>query len=509
MAASKIQPSVPTDRRALLFFHQLIDSSRAFAATNMSTPEALAEAKNKDVYTDKPGEGFSTIALHHGHKLDSDNRARAVPIYQSTSFCFKDQEHGKDLFCLAKLGPIYTRIMNPTTHAFEYKVGKLEGAPCSAHGDFDVSATLPNSLAVSSGQAAQMHALLTFMQAGDEFLSATELYGGTYSQLKHSFTQIGITAKFFDVTKPEEIKPLVTDKTKCIYVETISNPSYNVPDFDEIAKIAKELKLPLVVDNTFGMCGYVCQPIKHGADIVVESATKWIGGHGTSIGGVIVDGSSFNWKVTKADGSLKFPLIAGPQPHYHDGVFVDHPIFGVQATNTIFIVLARFKTLRDMGGALAPMNSFQLIQGLETLALRGKAHCDNANALAEWLSKHDKVKSVSHPSLPGHPSHSKAKAAFRAGCFGAVLTFEIKASAFTDELTKGKKFMDSTKLCSNLANVGDARTLIIHPASTTHEQMSPEEQKAAGVEPSMVRVSVGFESIADIIADFEQALAQC
>jgi O-acetylhomoserine/O-acetylserine sulfhydrylase len=476
----------------------------------MPTPEELAAATAQAAcYNDAPGEGFSTVALHHGHKLDADNRARAPPIFQTTSFCFKDSEHGKDLFALAKLGPIYTRIMNPTTHVFEYKCAKLEGAPCKAHGDFDNAATLPNALAVSSGQAAQMHALMTFMQAGDNFIAANELYGGTYSQLKHSFAQIGITAKFFDVTKPEAIKGLADENTKCIYVETISNPSYNIPDFDGIKAIATELKVPLVCDNTFGMCGYVCRPLGFGADIVVESATKWIGGHGTSIGGVIVDGSSFDWKVQKADGSLKFPLIAGPQPHYHDAVFVDHPIFGVGATNTIFILLARVKTLRDMGGAPSPMNSFQLIQGLETLALRGAAHCENANRLAAYLASHPKIKAVSHPSLASHPSHEKANKYFRKGTFGSVLTFEIKGSSAADELAKGKQFMDSTKLCSMLANVGDARTLIIHPASTTHEQMSPDEQKAAGVQPSMVRVSVGFEEYADIEADFEQALKSC
>ena len=416
-------------------------------------------------------------------------------------------EHGKQLFALAELGPIYTRICNPTTHVLEYKIAELEGAPCKAHGNYDNAATLPNSLAVASGQSAQMHALLTFMQAGDNFIAASELYGGTISQLKHSFKAIGIEARFFDVTKPEEIAKLADKKTKCIYVETLANPSYNVPEFDKISEIAKSMKVPLVVDNTFGMGGYTCRPLKFGADIIVESATKWIGGHGTSIGGVITDGSSFDWRVKDEDGNLKFPLIADKQPSYHDAVFVDHPVFGVDATNTIFILLARVKTLRDMGGAISPFNAFQLIQGVETLALRGKAHSDNANALAKWLSEQSQVKSVSHPSLSSHPSHNRAKKYFRPGCFGAVLTFELKGKDATEELKFGKQFIDNVTMAAHLANVGDARTLVIHPASTTHEQLSPTEQAAAGVQPSMVRVSVGYEDIEDIKKDFAAALA--
>ena len=353
-----------------------------------------------------------------------------------------------------------------------------------------------------------MHALLTFMARGDNFVAASELYGGTLSQLKHSFKQLGIEARMFDVTKPEQIKALADENTKCIYVETLANPSYNVPDFDVIAKIAHDdLKVPLVVDNTFGMGGYTCRPLKFGADIVVESATKWIGGHGTSIGGVITDGSSFDWRVKKADGSLKFPLIADKQPSYHDAVFVDHPVFGVEATNTIFILLARVKTLRDMGGSISPMNTFQILNGLETLALRGKAHSNNANELAKWLSEHPAVKKVSHPSLPSHPSHNRAKKYFRKGCFGSVLTFELKGKSPEEELELGRKFIDNVEMAAHLANVGDARTLVIHPASTTHEQLSPQEQVAAGVQPSMIRVSVGYEEIEDIKKDFSRAIA--
>lgn len=460
-------------------------------------------------YDDAAGEGFTTTMLHHGHKLDTDNRARAPPIFQTTSFEFKSNEHGGQLFALAELGPIYTRLMNPTTHVLEYKIAKLEGAPCPAHGDFDNSKTLPSALAVASGQSAQMHALLTFMQAGDNFVSATELYGGTYTQFAYSFKQLGIEAKFANVSDHDDIKSKIDANTKAIYIETLANPSGTVPDFEAIAAIAKEAKIPVVCDNTFGMGGYTCRPLRLGADIVVESATKWIGGHGTSIGGIIVDGSSFNWKVQNEDGSLKFPLVGGPQEAYHGGQFADHPVFGVEATNTVFILLARVKTLRDMGGCLSPFNSFQLIQGLETLSLRGKAHSENAAALAAWLSSHAAVKegSVLHPSLPSHPSHEKAKKYFRPGCFGAVFCFELKGADADDEKARAAKFITATKLCANLANVGDARTLVIQPSATTHQQLSAEEQAKAGVQPASIRVSVGYEDIEDIKADFEQAFA--
>lgn len=364
-----------------------------------------------NAYTDAPGEGFTTAMLHHGHKLDTDNRARAPPIFQTTSFEFKDNGHGAQLFALAELGPIYTRLMNPTTHVFEYKIAKLEGAPCPAHGDYDNAKTLPSALAVASGQSAQMTALLTFMQAGDNFVSATELYGGTYTQFAYSFKQLGIEAKFANVSDHADIEAKIDANTKAIYIETLANPSGTVPDFEAISAIAKKHNLVLVCDNTFGMGGYTCRPLRLGVDIVVESATKWIGGHGSSIGGVIVDGSSFDWKVKNEDGSLKFPLVGGPQEAYHGGQFADHPVFGVAATNTVFILLARVKTLRDMGGCLSPFNSFQFIQGLETLSLRGKAHSENAVALAAWLDAHDAVKtgSVTHPSLASHPCHENAK----------------------------------------------------------------------------------------------------
>ena len=461
------------------------------------------------------GEGFNTIALHHGHKLDTDNRARAVPIFQSSSFEFKSADHGGQLFALAELGPIYTRLTNPTTHVLEYKVAKLEGAPCKADLEgpehvwegCDNAKSLPNALALASGQSAQMTALLTIMQAGDNFIASAELYGGTYTQFKYSFKQLGIEARFFDASKPELIAPLIDENTKAIYIETISNPSATVPDFEAIKKIGNENELPIICDNTFGMGGFTCKPLTQGADIVVESATKWIGGHGTSIGGIIVDGCKFNWKAKTKDGKSKFPLIADPQVSYHNGDFVNHPIFGVDATNTVFILLARVKTLRDMGGCLSPFNAFQIIQGVETLALRGKAHNDNAAALAAWLDGHEKIKkgSVLHPSLASHPSHEKAKKYFRPGCFGSVFIFELKGTDAADEAAKGKKFISALGMCCHLANVGDARTLVIHPASTTHQQLTPEQQVAAGVKPAGVRVSVGYEELEDIKADFEQA----
>lgn len=455
------------------------------------------------------GTGFSTLQLHHGHKLDTDNRARAPPVFLSTSFCFKDAGHGGKLFGLAELGPIYTRLMNPTTHVLEYRLAKLEGAKCPLHGDFDNSATLPSAIVVSSGQSAQLHAILTFCQAGDNIIASGELYGGTFSQFRYTFAQMGITVKFFNICNPDEIDALVDENTKAIYCETISNPSFNVPDFEEVSKKCKQFEVPFVIDNTFGMSGYTCRPFKFGADIITASCTKWIGGHGTTIGGVVIDGSTFNWGVTKKDGSLKFPLIAGDQPSYHNLNFWNHPIFGgAEGTNKFnmtFALCVRVKTLRDLGGCQNPLGSFQLLQGVETLSLRGKAHSDNANKLAQYLNEHKDVDFVSHLSLPSHASHDKAKKYFRPGCFGAVLSFGLKGSP-EEAKARGEKFINSVKLASHLANVGDAKTLVIHPASTTHQQLSAEEQIAAGVKPALVRVSVGFEDIEDIIADFAQAI---
>jgi len=388
-------------------------------------------------------------------------------------------------------------------------MAKLEGAPCPAHGDCDNSTTLPSALAVSSGMSAQMTALLTFMGAGDNFVTASELYGGSVTQFAFTFKQIGIEARFANVTDLEQVKSLIDADTKAIYIETLANPSGKIPDFEAIKAIAAEAKIPIVCDNTFGMGGYTCRPLAFGADIVVESATKWIGGHGTSIGGIIVDGSSFNWLTKNDDGSLKFPLIAGPQESYHGGVFAEHPVFGVNATNTVFILLARVRTLRDMGMCISPFNAWQLIQGIETLSLRAKAHSENANELALWLSTHPKVKegSVLHPSLPSHPSHENAKKYFRPGCFGSVFTFEVKGADEEDEKARGSSFITNLKMCAHLANVGDSRTLVIQPSVTTHSQLTAEQQAGAGVRPASIRISVGYEDIDDIKADFDQSFA--
>jgi len=455
-------------------------------------------SKEQDNYDNDrlPGQAFSTVMLHHGHTPDSDNRARAPPIYASTSFCFEDAAHGADLFALKKLGPIYTRIMNPTAHVLEYRIAKLEGTACALDGAH------PSALACASGQAAQMHAIFTFCQAGDNIIASNNLYGGTYAAFKHSFPAMGLTVKFFDPTKPEDIKGLIDENTKAVYVETLCNPSFIVPDFEAISAICRENALPLVVDNTFGMCGYTCRPIKFGANIVTSSCTKWIGGHGTTIGGIIVDGENFDWSVKKADGTSKFPLLNDPCPAYHGLNF--NAVFGPEGPfkcNLAFIFRARVIALRDFGGCPNPFGSFLLLQGLETLSLRGAAHSNNANKLASWLEAHELVEWVSHPSLKSHVSHENAKKYFRPGTFGAVLSFGIKGG-----YESALKFINSVKLASHLANVGDAKTLVIHPAATTHQQLSKEQQEAAGVKQDMIRVSVGYEDFGDITADFDQAL---
>jgi len=459
----------------------------------------MAEEAKENYDADRPegDQGFATLQLHHGQTLDSDHRARAPPIYLSTSFAFKSAEHGAKLFALQELGPIYTRIMNPTNHVLEYRLAKLEGSGC------DLDGAHPSALATSSGMSAQMQAMLTICQAGDNFIASSNLYGGTYTQFAYTFPSLGIKVKFVDCLKPEDIEGLIDENTKAVYMETIANPSYSIPDFDAVSAICKKNKLPLVVDNTFGMAGYTCRPIKYGADIVTASCTKWIGGHGTTIGGAIIDANSFDWSVKKADGTSKFPLLADPCPAYHGLNFWN--VFGPDGPfkcNMAFIFRARVVALRDMGACQNPFGAFQLLMGLETLSLRGKAHSENANALALYLEAHADVEWVSHPSLKSHTSHERAKKYFRAGTFGAVLSFGLKSGR-----EGGAKFIDSVKLATHLANVGDAKTLVIHPGSTTHQQLSDEEQVTAGIKPSMIRVSVGYEAIEDIIADFNQAIA--
>ena len=443
------------------------------------------------------GQGFETVMLHHGQTLDPVHRARAPPIYASTSFAFEDSAHGADLFALRKLGPIYTRIMNPTSHVLEYRIAKLEGSACN------LDTAHPSALATASGQAAQMHTIFTICSKGDNFIAASNLYGGTYAQMAHTFPRFGIDAKFVDGTDPAAVEAAFDENTKAVYFETISNPSFHVPDFEAISEICKRKKVPFIVDNTFGMCGYTCRPIKFGADIVTSSCTKWIGGHGNTIGGIIVDANTFDWSVTKADGSKKFPSLAEDCPAYHNMNFQD--VFGPTGPfkcNMAFIFHARVIALRDMGACANPFGSFQLLMGLETLALRGKAHSENANKLAAWLDADDRVAWVSHLSLPSHPSHERAKKYFRAGTFGAVLAFGPVGGRSAASL-----LIDNVKLATHLANVGDAKTLVIHPGSTTHQQLTDEEQIQCGVKPDMIRVSVGYETFEDIVADFDQALA--
>lgn len=426
---------------------------------------------------------FETLQLHAGQEIDTATNSRAVPVYQTTSYGFKNTEHAANLFGLKEFGNIYTRIMNPTTDVFEKRIAALEGGVAA--------------LATSSGQAAQFLALNNILQTGDNFVTTTYLYGGTYNQFKVSFKRLGIEARFADGDDVESFVKHIDKNTKAIYLETIGNPRLNVPDFDKFAALAKEYDLPLIVDNTLGTAGYLFKPFEHGANIVVESATKWIGGHGTSIGGVIVDGGNYNW------GNGKFPQFTEPSEGYHGLKFWD--IFGegnpLGLPNIAFIIRARVEGLRDFGSSLSPFNSFLLLQGLETLSLRVERHASNALALAQWLEQHELVEFVEYPGLESNPYHTLAKKYLTNG-YGGVLNFGIKGSK-----ENASKFIDSLKLISHLANLGDAKTLAIHPASTTHEQLSPEEQVAAGVQANQVRISVGIEHIEDIKADIEQAFA--
>jgi O-acetylhomoserine/O-acetylserine sulfhydrylase len=422
---------------------------------------------------------FDTLQLHAGQEVDPVTHSRAVPIYQTTSYVFEDSNDAADLFGLRKFGNIYTRIMNPTTDVFEKRIAALEGGVAA--------------LAVSSGQAAQFIALTNILGAGDNFVSTSFLYGGTYNQFKIQFKRLGIEARFANGDEAAEFEKLIDTKTKAIYLETIGNPKFNIPDFESIAALAKKYDLPLIVDNTFGAAGYLFRPLEHGANIVVESATKWIGGHGTSIGGVIVDGGNYNW------GNGKFPQFTEPSEGYHGLVFWDVFGSGGPFGNIAFIIRARVEGLRDYGSALSPFNAFLLIQGLETLSLRVQRHVDNALALAKWLKEQNWVSNVNYPGLAESPYHKLAKKYLKNG-FGGVLSFNIKGGA-----EAAKKLVDNVKLISHLANVGDAKTLIIHPASTTHEQLGQAEQLASGVEPDSLRISVGIEHLEDIKADLVQA----
>jgi O-acetylhomoserine (thiol)-lyase len=425
---------------------------------------------------------FETLQVHAGQEPDPTTKSRAVPIYQTTSYTFDSAKHGADLFALKTFGNIYTRLMNPTTDVFEKRIAALEGGVAA--------------VATSSGHAAQFLALATILGSGDNIVSSSKLYGGTYNQFKVSFPRLGVTTKFITEDDLSAWRKAIDGRTRALYVESIGNPSYDIADFEGLAQLAHEHKIPLVVDNTFGGAGYLVRPIEHGADIVVESATKWIGGHGTSLGGVLVDSGKFDWGA-----SGKFPWFTEPSPGYHGLVFND--VFGPKGPfgNIQFAIRARVDGLRDFGQSVSPFNSFLFLQGLETLSLRVQRHVDNALALAQWLEKHPQVSWVLYPGLESHPHHARAKKYLRNG-FGPVFSFGIKGGA-----KAGQEFIESVKLASHLANVGDAKTLVIQPATTTHSQLTEAEQKSAGVTPDLIRVSPGIEHIDDIKEDFEEAFA--
>ena len=422
---------------------------------------------------------FETLQVHAGQEVDPTTLSRAVPIYQTTSYVFKDSNHGANLFALKEFGNIYTRIMNPTTDVFEKRIAALEGGVAA--------------VATSSGQAAQFIALTNILQSGENFITSSFLYGGTYNQFKVSFKRLGIDARFANGTDVDSFEKLIDAKTKAIFVETIGNPEFSIPDFEAFAALAKKHDLPLIVDNTFGASGYLFRPLEHGANVVVESATKWIGGHGTSVGGVIVDGGNYNW------GNGKFPQFSEPSDGYHGLVFWD--VFGTNGPfgNIAFAIRARVEGLRDFGPCQSPFNSFLLLQGIETLSLRMERHVQNTQAVAEWLEKHAQVEKVNYPGLASSKYHTLAKKYLKKG-YGAVLSFEVKGGK-----DKASEFINNLKMISNLANVGDAKTLIIHPASTTHQQLSDDAQIVAGVTPGLLRLSIGIEHVSDILADLENA----
>jgi O-acetylhomoserine (thiol)-lyase len=425
---------------------------------------------------------FETLQLHAGQQADPTTNSRALPIYQTSSYVFNNADHAANLFALKEFGNIYTRIMNPTTDVFEQRIAALEGGAAA--------------LGVASGHSAQFLTFTNIMGIGDNFVSSPFLYGGSYNQFTVTFKKLGIEARLAEDLTVEAFEKLIDENTKAIYLESIGNPGYVIPDFDAFGALAKKYDIPFIVDNTFGAGGYLIRPIEHGANIVVESATKWIGGHGTSIGGVIVDAGNFNW------GNGKFPGFTEPSEGYHGLKYWDIFNFDGPFGNIAFIIKARVEGLRDIGPSQSPFNSFLLVQGLETLSLRMERHIQNTLALAKWLEKHPKVASVNYPGLESSPSYKLAQKYLPKGA-GGVLSFEVKG-----DKDAAIKVVDSLKLVSHLANVGDAKTLIIQPSATTHQQLSEEAQLAAGVYPSSLRVSVGLEHIDDIIADFEQAFNQ-
>lgn len=426
---------------------------------------------------------FDTLQLHAGQEPDPTTGSRAVPIYQTTSYEFDDTEHAADLFGLKEFGNIYTRIMNPTSDVFEKRIAALEGGAAA--------------VATASGQSAQFLTIATIAQAGDNIVSTSFLYGGTYNQFKVTLPRLGIDVNFVEDDKVESYKAAIDKNTKAIYVESIGNPRGNVPDFEGLSELAEKHGIPLIVDNTFGAAGAIARPIDHGANIVVESATKWIGGHGTSIGGVIVDAGNFNW------GNGNFPVFTEPSPAYHGLNFWE--TFGPDGPfgNIAFAIRARVESLRDFGSAPSPFNSFLFLQGLETLSLRTQRHCENALELAKWLREQYAVDWVNYTGLEDHPYHERAKKYLNPGKFGAVLTFGVKGG-----FEPARTFIENVEVASHLANVGDAKTLVIHPASTTHQQLTEEEQASSGVEPDLIRVSVGIEHIDDIKEDFEIAFSK-
>lgn len=425
---------------------------------------------------------FETLQVHAGQVPDPVTKSRAVPIHQTTSYVFDSAEHAANLFGLKEFGNIYTRIMNPTTDVFEKRVAALEGGV--------------GALATGSGQSAQFLALQNILQQGDNIVSSSFLYGGTYNQFKVSFKRLGFEVRFADGDNPADFESKINDRTRALYVETIGNPAFSIPDFEKLSDIAQKRQIPLIVDNTFGACGYLCRPFDFGANVIVESATKWIGGHGTSIGGVIVDAGNFNW------GNGKFGYFTDPDEAYHNMKFWD--IFGTDGPfgNIAFIIRARVTGLRSIGPALSPFNSFLFLQGLETLSLRVQRTVDNALELAQWLQSQPQVESVNYPGLKGNKYHELGKKYLRNG-FGGVLSFKIKGGSETAD-----KFINNLKLISHLANVGDSKTLIIHPATTTHQQLTEAEQRSAGVEPGVIRISLGIEHIDDIKEDISASFKQ-